>query len=658
MACVISSHSRFSGDMALHTNRHRFTREFEDLGRVGRGGFGSVHMARNRFDGMVYAVKKIRMRATHADKLDDVHHRVMREVSSLARLDHNNVVRYYTAWLEADVVYPSADTEMSLSTTSRSASGIESQSTTFDESSQSQSSMAGSSEGGAYLVELPATPCVSTPSIHTPPSSTGTTPSQGHLSALLASMQQHHQQDPPGVSDRVHTDYIKDRYKVEFLREQTLGVSPPGGHNHSTHVISNSHPATSGTATRIPKHASDRHLLYDDPVTDLHHHAVVPSVPPSRPLPASLPHRKQYVTLHIQMAFVPRSLKTWLTERSTIQFAENVRIFKQIVDGLVHIHERGLVHRDLKPSNLFISAEGVVKIGDFGLAKVFYCCMSSSIDDIKEYIQDAEFVQTPLMSGTPASVRPISAISALPRISASPITPSRATHVVPARAPIQALTTPAAPLRSTTDSTNTSTCTDTTAATTTTTTTSGSADSIPQTPKDAHQPRAQRCDHLPSQSRATSRPSSEHTTGVGTMIYAAPEQLTGVSYDEKVDVYSLGMIFVEMFCQFTTGMERAVTLQALRNGEIPLSLLDNVPAASADNIVAFVKSMLNSDPSLRPSAVDIQQHSVLSLLEQQVDVLQKELAAKNRIVADQTELIAALQRQVHELQAQRISPPQ
>src|SRR5207248_929767 len=39
-----------------------------------------------------------------------------------------------------------------------------------------------------------------------------------------------------------------------------------------------------------------------------------------------------------------------------------------LVEGVAYLHDHGIVHRDLKPANLFME-EGIVKIGDYGLAK-------------------------------------------------------------------------------------------------------------------------------------------------------------------------------------------------------------------------------------------------------------------------------------------------
>jgi serine/threonine protein kinase len=45
-------------------------------------------------------------------------------------------------------------------------------------------------------------------------------------------------------------------------------------------------------------------------------------------------------------------------------------LFRQIVEGLAHIHGQGIIHRDLTPNNIFFDARNDIKIGDFGLGKI------------------------------------------------------------------------------------------------------------------------------------------------------------------------------------------------------------------------------------------------------------------------------------------------
>jgi eukaryotic-like serine/threonine-protein kinase len=57
-------------------------------------------------------------------------------------------------------------------------------------------------------------------------------------------------------------------------------------------------------------------------------------------------------------------------KRGPIQIQQSLFYAVQFCRGLVVAHERGIVHRDLKPENLFITNDGILKILDFGLAKL------------------------------------------------------------------------------------------------------------------------------------------------------------------------------------------------------------------------------------------------------------------------------------------------
>lgn len=106
-----------------------------------------------------------------------------------------------------------------------------------------------------------------------------------------------------------------------------------------------------------------------------------------------------------------------------------------------------------------------------------------------------------------------------------------------------------------------------------------------------------------SETTVTNR--DEMTLSVGTALYVAPELKSTASgvYTEKVDMYSLGIIFFEMCYPLQTGMERVQMLSQLRLREHSLPI--TFQASEKLSQAAVLEDLVKHKPSERPSSAEL-----------------------------------------------------
>ncbi|KAK9471529.1 kinase-like domain-containing protein [Dipodascopsis tothii] len=101
------------------------------------------------------------------------------------------------------------------------------------------------------------------------------------------------------------------------------------------------------------------------------------------------------------------------------------------------------------------------------------------------------------------------------------------------------------------------------------------------------------------------------TTDIGTTFYVAVEALGGMdgNYNEKVDMYSLGIIFFEMCYPFSTGMERVHVLKNLR---LPTIKFPSEFLSEKNELqTKLIKSLLDHNADNRPSAAELLRSDLL-----------------------------------------------
>ena len=109
-------------------------------------------------------------------------------------------------------------------------------------------------------------------------------------------------------------------------------------------------------------------------------------------------------TNYLVMELIDGPTLTDRIKNSTIQMDEAMRIANQIAEALSAAHGKQITHRDLKPGNIIVKDDGIVKVLDFGLAKIGNAEAAENSEDSPTH--SVSLTKEGVILGTPAYMSP------------------------------------------------------------------------------------------------------------------------------------------------------------------------------------------------------------------------------------------------------------
>ncbi|NWT33743.1 E2AK1 kinase, partial [Cardinalis cardinalis] len=329
----------------------RYLNEFEEVARLGSGGYGKVYKVRNKLDGQFYAIKKIKIKkATRRDCM-----KVLREVKVLAGLQHPNIVGYHTAWMEqVQTVHPKGKYS------SLCKRIMELQPLVLEQKNSNDHCHIQSVESGSSIIFADLT-------------------SEEKKSCDSTSLKNVNRESVQNMDER--NDFTNSNSK-ECVKPNKgeLSIELQGSFVNNDNSLStdvDSH-STWGPHSSLDQGASTESESCSE------NKSCSEGCSKNEVALCGEFEVEYHLMLHIQMQLCEISLWDWIADRNKrcnkrsedtsspyhlVDVRWTMKIFQEVVEGVCYIHSMGVMHRDIKPRNIFLhGSDHQVKIGDFGLA--------------------------------------------------------------------------------------------------------------------------------------------------------------------------------------------------------------------------------------------------------------------------------------------------
>lgn len=324
----------------------RLKQEYVVLEWLGRGGFGQVYKVRNIVDDRIYALKRIPLHT----QSENVRRKITREVKLLSSLNHENVVRYYTSWID-ELTQECDDTHSSPNSTVENPGHEEEDITSYshiingvmEDSSIQQPDMMISCnmKDKEWSVNF-----------------------SSNVSCCLGGF------SPGDDTDEESEDEDDDEWLMA-----SLGPMMNANEEESYVVFENSD-SVDGSVTQTDSNNG------------------------SNSLKSKIKTVKKFQFLYIQMQLCEKNTLRQAIDRALYVDEDRMwRLFREMVNGMDYIHAQGLIHRDLKPGNIFLDSNDHVKIGDFGLATAAIKAKSAGVSLNTDEVDSVDIGEQSALTG-------------------------------------------------------------------------------------------------------------------------------------------------------------------------------------------------------------------------------------------------------------------